>query len=227
MKTDNQTLASHPLFADVASSEVRRLDQLCSWISFDEGATIVAQLDEDRDVYFIVRGRAKVLIDTEDGQEVYIRELIDGDMFGELAALDGRPRSASVVAATRGYVAHMSPELFRQAIHENNVVCDRVLAALATEIRRLAQRLNERETLPVISRLVLELLRQARPVKHSSGQAIISPPPRHLDLAGRIGTHRERVTKDLKQLEDEGLLSRDRRRFLIPDMQLLKERARR
>ena len=220
----DRTLAGFPLFRSLDEAQIDALDRQCLWRRFDPGRTVVGHGEPGRDVYLVVAGYVRVLIQAPDGKDVILRDVGPGEFFGELAAIDGEPRSASIVATHRCLVAEMPPGVFRAAIHAHGDVCDQILARLAFELRGLAGRVNELSTMTVPRRLVAELLRSARRSPDDPNRGVISPPPLHRDLAARIATHREAVTKELSRLDKGGLLARDRQRFVIPDMAALEAR---
>jgi CRP-like cAMP-binding protein len=111
----------------------------------------------------------------------------------------------------------MPASVFRQVVHEHPDVCDRLLVLLASQIRMLANRVNEFATLDVRARIRAELLRLSRPSHGASRHAVISPPPTHAELAARVGSRREAVTRELNSLERAGLLERRRGALVLLD----------
>jgi CRP-like cAMP-binding protein len=165
--------------------------------------------DDSVDVFFVARGRLRVMIRPISGGEIILRDLRDGEYFGELAALDGQPRSAGVVAMTDSVVARMTPAVFRDTLHCHPDVCDQLLALLASQVRMLASRVREFSTFDVRHRIYAELLRLAHS-QPGDDELKISPPPPHAEIAARVSTHREAVTRELKSLEQAGVITRRR-----------------
>jgi CRP-like cAMP-binding protein len=133
--------------------------------------------DASNDVFFIVSGAVHVKLQSVSGREVLLREINAGDFFGELAAIDNQPRSAGIIAVTDVTVARMPASVFRTAVHSHPDVCDQLLALLASQIRMLANRVNEFTTLDARHRIYAELLRLSRPETERPGRAVVSPPP--------------------------------------------------
>jgi CRP-like cAMP-binding protein len=171
------------------------------------------------DVFFVLGGHARVVIGGS-AREIILRDIFDGEFFGELSAIDGRPRSAGIVAITDTIVAQMPSKVFRETIHVHPSVCDKVLATLAASIRSLNERVNEQVNLDAHDRLCLELLRLSR--KSGEGRIVVSPPPTHAELAARIGAHREAVTKFLSALQREGAISRTRSAIVLTNPERLR-----
>ena len=151
------------------------------------------------------------------GREVLLRQIDAGEFFGELAAIDGQPRSSGIVATTDVTIARMPASVFRAAIHAHADLCDKLLRILAGQIRILANRVNEFSTLDVRYRIYAELLRLSRPDPSNEGRATISPPPVHAEIAARVSTRRETVARELKALERAGLIERRRGAIALSD----------
>src|SRR5690349_21071557 len=107
------------------------ISRQCAWRHYEPGQRLVAREDADSDLHFIVAGTVRVTTYSPGGRETSFRELGEGTSFGELAALDGRPRSADVVALTPGLLASLPPAAFRELLREEWVVNERVLLRLA------------------------------------------------------------------------------------------------
>jgi CRP/FNR family cyclic AMP-dependent transcriptional regulator len=211
------TLAEIPLFKSLDGEAIRRLDTQCIWRRAKAQEFVLEYQDGGTDLYFVAQGHVRVLIQANSGKDSILRDIRDGEFFGELAAIDSQPRSAAIVAITDSVIAKMPATVFRQAVHSHAEVCDQLLALLTSQIRMLANRVNEFSTFDVRRRLYAELLRLARPARKGETQAIISPPPMHAELAARISSHREAVTRELAKLERGGLLERRRGAMVLLD----------
>lgn len=206
---------------------VPRLDTLvrqCAWRRCEPGQRLVAREDPDRDVHFIVAGTVRVTTYSPNGRETSFRELGAGMSFGELAALDGRPRSADVVALTSGLIASLPPADFRGLLREEWIVNERVLLRLADLARGLVDRVLELSTLNVQQRVCMELLRLAGG-GGAANQARIEPIPKHTELAHRVSTYREQVTRELSALAKAGVLAREGHALVVRDVARLQRLA--
>jgi CRP/FNR family cyclic AMP-dependent transcriptional regulator len=207
MNRDRQSLGLAPLFASLGPEEVRALDSRCTWRSVSAGQWVIDDQAEGTEVFFVIGGHARVVIGTT-GREIILGDILDGEYFGEYSAIDGRPRSAGILAMTDAVVARMSATVFRETIHRYPAVCDQVLVKLVAGIRALNNRAHEQAHFDAHERLCAELLRLSR--TNAEGRVVVSPPPTHAELAARISSHRELVTKMLNALEREGAISRTR-----------------
>jgi CRP/FNR family cyclic AMP-dependent transcriptional regulator len=213
----SESLVRIPLFRSLAADAVGRLDTQCGWRRAKTKECILDYQDGGADLYFVVQGQVRVLIRATPVKEIILRDIRDGEFFGELAAIDGLPRSAAIVAITDSIIAKMPPAVFRDVVHRHPDVCDQLLGLLASQVRMLANRVNEFGTLDVRARIYRELLRLSRPGRDGDTKAVISPPPTHAELAARISSHREAVTRELKNLERAGLLERRRGALVLLD----------
>jgi len=184
-----------------------------------KGRTIVSVGTRQDSVFFIQAGEAQVLLYSSNGREVSVRHLGAGELFGELAALDGLPRSASVIALTDVEARIMSREDFMTCVHASPGAALWLARRLGAEVRRLTERVFELSALDVRSRLHCELLRLARAGEHQ--RLLISPAPTHAELANRIGTHREAVTREMRALSDMNIIRHRRRSLEFVDLDAL------
>jgi CRP-like cAMP-binding protein len=213
------------LLEGLSDARLDAISRSCAWRTCVGGQRLVAREDPDRDVHFIVSGSVRVTTYSPNGRETSFRELAQGTCFGELAALDGRPRSADVVALTAGLIASMPPAAFRELLRDEWTVNERVLVRLADLARGLVDRVLELSTLTVQQRLCMELLRLAQVRAGAGGVARIEPMPKHTALAHRVSTYREQITRELSSLTRAGVLARDGAALVVRDMARLQDIA--
>lgn len=178
-----------------------------------KGQTVISRGSPSTDVYFVVEGRLRVIVYSVNGREVSLRDLGPGDMFGELAAIDGAERSASIAADTDGRLHVIGRADFNAAVESSPALSAWLVRKLAEQIRTLTERIFELSALNVQARLHCELLRLARVANGPAGVTEIHPAPTHAELANRIGTHREAVTREMRVLAERRII-RSRRRYL-------------
>ena len=201
---------------------IEALSKRCQWQRYRPHQLIVGQDDETKDVFFIVRGKVRVTVYAASGKEVSFRDLGAGQMFGELSAIDGQPRSATVIALQESLTARMPPNVFWTVIERHPPVAAAVLHHLVGLVRALSDRVFEFSTLAVKNRIHAELLRLARKAGgRNNGTLLLSPAPTHAEIASRISTHREAVTRELNELVRAGLIERCSGGLLIRDIERL------
>jgi len=211
-----ETLARVPLFRSLDEAAVRRLDAECIWRRAGAREWVLDYEAGGTDLFFVLHGHVRVVI-TAAGREVILRDIRDGEFFGELAAIDQRPRSAGIVAITDTLVARMPAGVFRRVVHEYPDLCDQLLQTLVGQIRTLSNRVNEQSNLGVRQRLYAELLRLARAPGNGDGRPVVSPPPTHAELAARVSSHREAITRELNALARARLIERRRGAIVLLD----------
>jgi CRP-like cAMP-binding protein len=218
-----ETLAGIAIFRELAPEIIAMLSRRCRWRRYGPGETILQSQDEGRDVYFVVRGRVCAVYYSASGQEVHFNDLPAGEVFGEFAAIDGKSRATDIVSVTDTLIAVMSADLFWEVLRGYEPVCAAILRRLTGIARTAVQRVVEFSTLPVRSRVHSELLRLARysaPGPHRT-IAVIEPAPTHAEIASRISTHREAVTRELNSLARAGLIEKRGTALIIRDIAAL------
>jgi len=209
------------IFRDLDPREIERLTARVKWRNYKAHQQIIGHQEASTDVYFMVSGTVRVILFSNAGKEVAFRDIHAGECFGEFAAIDGAPRSANVVALTDVMIGSVSADTFRSILQEYSAVSMAMLTYLTGMVRSLSERIFEFSTLAVKNRIHSELLRLAREGEREGNTARISPAPTHADIASRISTHREAVTRELNDLTKSGLLSRDGRTLIIANMEEL------
>jgi CRP-like cAMP-binding protein len=205
---------------DLAPFEAR-----CHWRRFEPEEVLVDFDDMTTDVYFILAGDVRVLMRTASGREVILDEMRAGELFGELAAMDGISRSANVTALTRGEVGVMAGAVFRDLVFSSKDVADRLFRLLTARVRELNARLVEQTVLDLRHRLYSELLRLSVPRQSGASERVVTPPPFHHDLAARIGCRREQVTREFSMMSHEGLIERTRGALILRRPDVLQARV--
>ncbi len=216
-------LANISILADLTPEERRDFEMSCRWRRFSPDEQIIDQHEETRDVYFITRGRVRVVSFTLSGKEVALEDLLSGSYFGELAALDGKPRSTTVLAVEDSDIAKISGERFIRVMEKHPQVALKVMRNMAGIIRTSTARIIDLSTLGANNRVHGELLRQARAVSSDSNTAILKPIPVHSDMASRASTTRETVARVLSDLTKKGIVKREKDSLVICDVETLEE----
>ena len=200
---------------------------LARWLAVGPGELVLDFGDTTDDVFFVAEGAVRVVVRTPLGLEVILGDLGPGDVFGEMAAIDGAPRSANVTALHASRLCRLPAAAFLQVALRSPAVGLRVMRVLTARLRLLDQRLFEQVVLPVRHRLASELLRLSRPREGhgasggTAGRVVSPPPPRHV-LAARIGSRRETVAAALAELARDGLAEVSARAIALPRPEALR-----
>jgi CRP/FNR family transcriptional regulator, cyclic AMP receptor protein len=186
------------------------------WRRVTAGELVLSHLSRERDVYFVIEGSFRVSIASPAGRELSFRVLEAGAHFGEIAALTGAPRTASVSAQREGLIARCGPALFHEAFAREPTLALAVASHLARTVLDLSDRMLM-TTLDARVRIQAELLRLTSRGERTPNGVVISPAPPHHAIAAVAGTQREVVTRELGALEMAGILQRQRRQILVLD----------
>lgn len=211
------------LLEDLTSARFDALARECRWRSFEAGEPVISRDAGDQDVYLIVSGRVRITTFSAAGRQVTFRDFGAGEHFGEVGAIDGMPRSADVVALEYSLLAMLTRSSFERLIREEPVVAGRLLRHLSVLVRRLSERVIDLSTLGVHQRLDAELLRLARESGVSGNCARIEPAPKHTDLASKISTYREQVSREISALVRAGILGKNGRALVVLDIARLEK----
>jgi CRP-like cAMP-binding protein len=214
-------LATVPLFNGLQRDEIQRFAELTRERSYPKGSVILFQ-DDPGDALFVLRaGRVKVVLIGEDGREVILGVLEPGAHFGELALIDDQPRSAHVIAMEDAQLLILRREDFRRRVEANPSVAWALLTELSRRLRRADVKIGGLVLLDVpgrIARLLLDLADE-------TGSNAIEKPLTHQTIAQMIGASRETVSRAMKEFQDAGLITVERRRIAVGDRAALEKRS--
>lgn len=214
-----------PLFESLEPADQEQLAALLRKRSVGRGAVLFRQGDEGTALYIILRGRIRIGIRTKLEDEITLAILNDGEFLGEMALLDGMPRSADATALDETQLYVLSRNDFLSFLAKNARAVQTVLQALSLRLRNTDDLLAEICFSSLSSRLARRLAEMAAPAKPAeSGTQSVRLTQR--ELASMLGTTRESVNKELKVLRDRGILNTSRNLITIHDPQGLRRRIR-
>lgn len=197
------------------ASLVGKIESIGHRLLVRAGQIVLTHGSTGRDVFHVCNGAFEVVLMARDGQAVVVRDLGPGDIFGDLAALNTQPRSASVVAKTNGTLVSVSAEQFLNAIAQDPEASSWFTQRLGREVLRLTNKVFELTALAARDRLHCELWRLATAARTSNGRTVVENMPTHEALAMRIGSQREVVSREMSRLSRQGVLQREGRRLSV------------
>lgn len=206
------------MLASLPETRLAELAAQCNWRRVSAGEHLVRRDAHDRDVHLIVGGRVRVTVSTLTGRQISYKDLGSGSVVGVLAAIDGEARSTDVLALEETLVATLAPDDFNALLRESRPVNEWMLKALVTMVRELSDRVFEVSALGVQNRVHAEVLRMAREAGVAGNRAVIDPAPPHPDIASRVSTYREQVTRELSTMTRQGLIERAGHAWVVPDV---------
>ena len=207
-------------FRDLDRRIARRYAGAALWTTAEPGQVILDYEDQSNDMFFVVSGTVRVMVRTPGGRELILDHLGAGQFFGEMAAIDGAPRSAAVIAEHRSRICRMRGRAFMELLAEAPELGRDIMRVLVARVRDLNGRLLDLTTMDGRHRIVADLLRKAGPA-NEMGERIISPPPIQQILANRIGVRRELVSREIAALIRQGVIVRRRGALVIRQPEVL------
>ena len=219
----SRDLSKIPLFAELAAGELREVAAAAKWHDVSAGETIFDQETDTLEVYCVVEGAVRILTIVGE-REVTLAEIPGGNVFGEIAAIDGKPRSAKAVASVDSVLASIEGAAFIKLMLKYPSIAVKIIQRLARVVRGLDKRVTTLSTLTEEQRVVIELLRISEPDPKIPNGWYIPTMPVHSDLAGWSGTTRDLVAQTIGKLARDGIVKRRGMALVIcdwPQMQLL------
>lgn len=213
------------LFKGLGNYSLREIAAQCSWTRCKPNQYVVRRDGAECDVYFVVAGLVRATAAGGRGRRIIFRDIAAGGMFGEHSALDGGAPFADVAALRESLLASMPPAAFRALVAQHATVRERLLRSLSGSMREFADRLLELGAQPVQRRVWVDLLRLARDAGIADNRARLEPAPTHYDIASRVGSSREQVTRELSSLARRGILERAGRKLVLRDVAALEQLA--
>lgn len=208
------------LLESLTDEERQSMERRCAWRRFGIGEQILDRDSASKDILFITDGEVRVVNYSASGRETAFAHISAGGHIGEIAAIDGMTRSASVVALSSCTVAIFPGEDFVDLVESHAVIASRLLRHLTGIIRNANERIAELSTVGAVQRVYLELLRLCKDNPSGDG-AVVDPLPTQHDLASKVGATRETVARALGQLMKTGVVERRGRTLLIRDTEML------
>jgi CRP/FNR family transcriptional regulator, cyclic AMP receptor protein len=211
------------IFEGLVHDELYELAALARTRVYKPRETIVEKGDAARQLYVLLRGRAKVATRGADGSDTGLNVMGPGEVFGEIGILDGQPRSATVTTLEECEMAVLDMDAFRTFLAGHPSIGIKLLAVLARRVRDLTTRLEDRTFLEVPARLAKQLLWLAEHHGAPSGSGVqIELRLSQQELGDLIGATRESVNKYLSEWTRNKLLRQARDRVEIFDLQALR-----
>ncbi len=208
MRQEQCRLSGIRLLSGLPPKALSKIEEQCRWCEFPAGAIILDRDSGDRDVYFVVQGSVQIVNYSLSGRKIALARIAAGGYFGELAAIDGQLRSASVVALEGCLVATLPPSACEQLMLDHPELAIDLLLRLAHIIRSCDNRIMDLSTLGAVQRVYVELLGLAISDPAGSDTWVISPVPAQREIANQASTTRETVSRAISELVADGVITR-------------------
>ncbi len=218
-------LAAFPLFKDASAASLELILRQASLRRCNADEEILSRDEQTGDIYFVLKGEVRVVNYSATGREVAYAIVPAGGYFGELSAIDGRPRSANVLAVDDCLLATLAPSAFKELLAADSVIAMRVMDKLVRIIRAADNRILDLATLSAYQRVYVEILRMKKPDPVRPNSWLIYPLPTQAQIAALASTTRETVARVLSQLSHDHVAERKSKTLYIRDLAKLQDLA--
>jgi CRP/FNR family cyclic AMP-dependent transcriptional regulator len=216
IERSEQSLARVPLFAGLDTASLAKLAAAARRRSFRQGEVIFRRDEPGTVLYVIVQGKVKICLTSPDGQEAALAVLGRGDCFGELAILDGQPRSADAIALERVETYALQRKDFHKVIIEDPRIAIQIMQVISQRLRHADEQIESLIFLDVYGRVAHKLLQLAETHGVRTPEGVrIDLRLTQQELASLVGTSRESVNKVMGYFSDKQYVSTDRHKITI------------
>src|SRR5690348_12595596 len=222
-----ELLRSVPLFADLEEGELERFSHVAVPRSFPAGTRVFHEGDSSDACYIVSEGSFRVTGEHSDGRAITLATLGPGEIFGELAMLDGDTRSASAESITDGTLLALPANDVRSLLGRNPEIALKLVAGLVRRLRAANMRLSRQSFQTVPSRvagILAQLSREGQDsgVDGDGEMSEVTIRMNQTDLAQLAGTSRESVSRFLAELERAGVVRSGRGRVTVLEPEKLR-----
>ena len=210
-----------PLFAELGEAEIARLSDIARDRSYPRNSVILFEDDPGDSLYVVVSGLVKVVLIGEDGREVILSMLKEGDFFGEMSLIDEQPRSAHVIAMEDSNLLVLRREDFQHRLREAPGVALGMLKAMSRRLREADEKIGGLVLLDVNGRVAKLLLNMA----DENDGVHITRRVTHHTIAQMVGSSRETVSRTMRDLTERGLIEVTRKAIAIRNRPALQAAA--
>ena len=218
-------LAPSPLLAQVSQTDLRALIRNAEPRAFRSRQVLFHRGDPPAGLYAIVSGTVRIVIQEPDGAELTLATFGVGEILGELAVLDGTPRSATAVAASSLQTLYIAADSFRQWLTAHPDVMWRMLAGLAQRLRSTNEQIAEIALLPIEARIARRLWQQCLEVTGSDPAPGLRLQVNQVAWAKMLGATRESINRQLSRLRAAGVIRREGNEIVLVSPDLLRAAA--
>ena len=213
-----QLLKNLPLFGELEDGDMREIWEQVHTRTYKKGNIILFEEDPGDSLFIINEGKVKITRLSEEGKEVILSILGEGEFFGEMSLLDGESRSANVIALSDSEVFILKRQDFLEIIHKNPQIAITLLEELARRIRKSDQQIEFLSLSDAENRVALTLLRLAEESgTFKMGQVTIDELPMQQDMANMSGTSRETISRMLSDFKAKEYIDRKGKKLIILD----------
>jgi CRP-like cAMP-binding protein len=218
---EQELLRSVPIFSELTEADFSSLAKVANRRRYPKDSVVFFENEQGDFFFMILEGRIKVTILGDDGREVILSLLGSGDFFGEMALLDNEPRSATAIAVEDSELLSLHRNDFQAVLSDNRSITVGLIKVLTARLRRANHQISTLALLDVYGRVARVIVDMAREEgRRLKDGRIAFRRATHQEIANRIGTTRETVTRMLKDLERQGMIHIEGREIIVqPDFE--------
>ena len=207
-------LRNVPLFSLLPEGQLQQLTRVLSRKAYPRNSTVIAAGDSADALYIVISGRLKVVMGDNEGREVILAILGQGEFFGEMGLIDQAPRSATVTTIEPSELLTITRADFTKCLRENFDLTMNVIRGLVKRLRAADSKIGSLALMDVYGRVARHLMETAENI---DGQKVVTKKPTKQHIAKTVGASREMVTRVMKELETSGRIEVRARQILLRD----------
>ncbi len=215
---DTHALRTIPLFSELSDEEIKAISDVAVKQFYKKDNMVLIEEEVGSTMFVILDGRVKISRISDEGREVILSILCDGDFFGEMSILDGQTRSANAVTLEDTNLLIFRRENFLQMLYDYPQIAINLLKELAQRLRRSDSQIKSLSLQNALGKVASTLLRIADDSGTiKQGKVEISQLPPQQDLANMAGTSRETISRVIKSLSHLGYVTKQGGKLIILD----------
>ena len=217
------SLSSVPLFLDLDDDELKNVEEHCTPRKYPKNSMVILEEEFGDIIFIILMGNVKITRVNDEGKEVILALLGAGEIFGEMAILDGEARSANALAQEDCELLAIQKIEFLNLLRRNFKISFALMCELAKRLRKSDQQIEALSLSDAEHRIGVSVLNLAEDMGViRKGQVTIDKLPFQQDIANMSGTSRETVSRVLKLFEDRHMITKVGHTVVIPDYAFFK-----
>ena len=201
-----------PLFSRLDDVTIRIFEKAAVRKRFPKNTILFSKGDESDSLYIVCSGKAHVIARDEQGREIVLSVIGPGEYFGEMAAMDGAPRSATIVTKEPSEILIIHRDDFDRALSSNTDMMLSLLKVFLERLRKADEKIESLAFMNVCDRVASFLMQSADP---QGGTWVVREALTHQEIADMVGSSRETVSRAIKELLKAGYISIERKRITI------------
>jgi len=218
-----RSLGKIDFFSTIPPETIARLERRCRWLNLEKGDILAPAGEPLEKIFFLVSGELRCTLYTPEGKILFLPPVTSGAIVNPETLINPAGLIYSIASARASTVAFVGAGTFREVLSTDPRLLQALLTTLVKREHALIGHIEELTTLNVRERIHRELLRLCREDTNGDGSALIYPIPTHEDIAHRIGTHREAVSREMSHLQHVGVIIRRDGALLVPEVARLKD----